>query len=255
MANFKNKYDWNNPKEINNNELFNEFIKCSIQNKIIVYRLLITSRRKMLRIEWNKIKEAKKTQMFLGDAKYIMKPLLEWLSIGSTIKDSDIKDDYELLLVYQMIHDIKFEPTKTIDAIDVKAEESSFEKARKKMIDFINIFNERRLGYESVVFEDSLKIQLETLKYEPPNTKQNMRLTKRDIYLTMMYTIGMGKERALIIIKALEKFKIHRDSLTNECKNQFDKKLLEWDNLIDFDFKTKAQRYFYNVFNNINQHP
>ena len=189
-------------------------------------------------------------QAFLKDAEYTLYPLKEWLSVGGTLKGSEIKNDYELLLVYQMIHDIQTMPVKTINAIDKKEEQASFEKARKKMIEFINIFNERKIGYKSVIFEDNLKTQLEDLRYEPPNTKQNLKLTKREIYLKMMHAIGIGKERATNIIQALERFNTYRNSLNNDKRSQFDCELLKWDSWIDLEYKAKAQRYFFNIFNN-----
>ena len=119
------KYNWNDTKELSNKKLFEEFINSPLLNKIIIYRLLISSRRKMLRREWDKIKKEQNINNFLHHAKHVLKELEDYIFIGETIEESDIKDTYELWLICGIVQDIGLLPLSTENAIDEEREKNS----------------------------------------------------------------------------------------------------------------------------------
>ena len=202
------KYNWNDTKELSNKTLFKEFTKSSLINKIIIYRLLITSRRKMLREKWDKIKKEQDINNFLLHAKYVLKGLEDYIFIGETIKESDIKNTYELWLICGIIHDIGLMPLSTENAINEVREKKSFNETKKKMIDYLKEFQKREWGFLSELeqIKNPLIDELEVLEYKELTTKKAWEMQERKRFLSMMNEAGIGKERANRILLSLEKW-------------------------------------------------
>lgn len=255
MSNLKIKYDWNNPKELSNDRLFNEFVKCSFQDKLTIYKLLNNSRRKILRKEWDNKKEEKIIKSFLEDVNFILSPLKGFIELGNTIKGSEIKNDYELMLIYQMMYMIRIEFLSTVKKRDIPAEQTSINSAIKRMIDFINIMNERKYGILAPIKENDLIKQLEAIEYAPQTREQDAKDATKTIYLKMMDTAGIGKDRALKLFGGLVKYNQSLNKLNKKDKQLHREALISFDSQIPNEFKADAQSYFYHIFNHSKQHP
>lgn len=251
----KNRYEWNNTKELSSERLYEEFVKSSLQNKLIIFRILSITRRKILRKEWNKQLKKQQNNNLLEKTAFILSPLKEWLIFENNIIDSEIKNGDELMLIYEMIHFIKIDSLKIETVKDIKAEEESFKRAKQKMIEFINIMEQREKGVFTLTSENPLISQLEAINYKPLTKEMNIRLAKRDIYLKMMKHIGIGKDRAKRLMGVLERYKHERDNLNNEDKQLYDKEFIILDSQIPNDYKVNSQNYFFNVFKYTQQHP
>jgi len=254
----KNRYEWNNPKEISNAKLYEVFKKSSLQNKLIIFRILSSIRRINLRKEWNKQlnKKLNKQQIsnFLEKTAFILSPLKEWLTLDTiTLKYNEIKNDYELMLIYQMMHLITINFLQIETVPDKEAEEISFNGAKQKMIKYLKIMEQREKGITAAVSEQSLIHQLEAINYKPPTKEMNIRLGKRDIFLKMMKAIGIGEDRAKRLIRALENHNNKINNFNNKDKQFYNEVLINFDSQIPIEYKAEAQTYFFNVFNYINQ--
>lgn len=253
-----NKYEWNNDKEINDRQLFEEFYKSSLSNKISIYRILVYKRRQNIKSAWAKIKNEIQLKQDLAFTKFVLSPLREFIDIGDTIISSDIKNYNELMLIYAIMHDIRLKPIQTTNAIDKAKEEKSFNSIKDKMINFIKVFEERDKGVFSITTENLFIKELENLTYIPPITKKNLVLTKRAIYLSMMYQTGIGRERAFTLVNSLEKWLIHIQEYIKEEQELYFRKLYNHDSeidIIDDTFRQTSQKYFYHIFQYSSQHP
>lgn len=254
-CNLKNKYNWNNPKELNNEKLYAEFKASCERDKAIILGFLEKSRRKMLHIKSLKEHKEQQIKSFLKDVNFILSPLKDFIDLGNTIKGSDIKNDYELMLIYQMMYMIRIEFLNTTERRDIQAEQISFNKAREKMIDFINIINERKNGILALTYENDLIKQLEAIEYAPPIRKQDTKEATKAIYLKMMNTAEIGKERALKLIDGLVKYNQSLNKLNKKDKQLHREALISFDSQIPNEFKATAQSYFYHIFNHSKQRP
>lgn len=253
MTNLKNKYDWNNPKELNNERLYKEFKASSERDKAVILNFLNEDRRKMLHIK--SVKEHKEEQIksFLKDVNFILSPLKGFIELGNTIKGSEIKNGYELMLIYQMMYMIRINFLSTVKKRAIPAEQISFNKAREKMIDFINIMNERKNGILAPIKENDLIKQLEAFEYAPPTLEENAKAATKTIYLKMMDTAGIGKERALKLYGGLVKYNKSLNKLNKKDKQLHREALISFDSQIPNEFKADAQSYFYHIFNHSKQ--
>ena len=177
----KNKYDWNNIKEISDEKLFEEFSKSSLADKILIYKLLSSTRRKTVKARWIKNKSLMLNQLDLAFARFVLSPLKSFITIENSIASSDIKNIEELMLIFEIMHDIRVKPIKTINAIDKVAEEKSFNNIREKFLEFVRIFEERKQGCFSINQESDFIREIESLKYIQPITEKNLELAKRNI--------------------------------------------------------------------------
>lgn len=252
MSNLKNKYEWNNPKELNNEKLYAEFKASSEQDKEVILGFLNEDRRKMLHIKSVEEQKEEQIKSFLEDVNFILSPLKGFIELGNTIKGSEIKNDYELMLIYQiyqMMHKLRIKPLITVKKRDIKTEQISFNKAREKMIDFINIMNERKYGIFAPIKENDLIKQLEAVEYAPATREQDAKDGTKTIYLKMMLTAGIGKERALKLIDGLVKYNQSIDKLNEKDKQLYHEELISFNGQITDDFKTTSGSYFYHILN------
>jgi len=202
----KNRYDWNNPKEISNTKLYEVFEKASFSNKLMIYRLLNDLRRKKLSELWRETRYQNDLQVFLKHMQEVLKPLDGYIEIGNTIQDSDIKNEYEFWIVRGIAKEMGFLPLSLDSAINVKRDRENFEETRKKMIDFLKEFKAREFGPLSEFYTNPLVKELELVEYTKPFTKKDWELRVRGEYLQMLYEVEVGKERALKIVLAIEQW-------------------------------------------------
>jgi len=202
----KNRYDWNNPKEISNAKLYEVFKKASFSNKIMIYRLLNDLRRKKLSELWREAHYQNDLQVFLKHMQEVLKPLDGYIEIGNTIQDSDIKNEYEFWVVRGIAQEIGFLPLSEDSAINPKTDIKNFKDTRKRMIDILKEFTSREYGPLGEFYTNPLIKELESVEYIKPVTKKNWELKVREEYLQMLYEVGVGKKRASKIVLAIERW-------------------------------------------------
>jgi hypothetical protein len=202
----KNRYEWNNVKEISNDKLYEVFTKATLSNKILIYRLLNNKRRKNLNEFWRKTAYQNSLTKFLEHIKNVLSPLDGYIKIGDTIKESLIKNEYEFWIVRGIAQEIGLIPLTEDSAINHKIEREHFNKAKEEMIKYLEMFKSRKYGVFSHYYDVPLIEEIEKAEYVKPPTKKEWELKARDEYLEMLYSIDVGKERALKIITSLEKW-------------------------------------------------
>lgn len=203
----KNRYEWNNTKEIDNQKLYHEFLKANISTKLLIYRILNPIRRDNLRKKWDKEKKKKNIESFLNHAKNVLKNVSDYIEIGETKEESDIKDIYELWLICGIIQDIGLYPLRIESAINLERDKDSFNTTKEKMIKWLDELQKREHGMFARV--TPLMFELDDIKYKKPSTKKEWQLQERKRFFLMMQEVGIGKQRANNLIKLLEQWSVN----------------------------------------------
>jgi len=194
--------------------------------------------------------EDTKNSFFLEFANFVIEPYSDHIYIGDEIKYSDIKNIYELLLIYQMIQMKRAKATYVEKISDKRKEEESFNNTRKKMIDFIKKFEKRENGILSDIEENEFIIKLNNLEYISPNTEKQSNSVNKYTFFSMMIIAKIGKERATRLISCIEecnkKYKTLNDNEINKL-HEHDSEIY----LVDKLFLKKSANYFFYIHNKL----
>lgn len=247
MSNILIQYDWNNHKEMSQKKLTNMFMKLSLSDKKKVYKVLSDKRKVVLRKGYDKWKKEQDIERIESLKQLVSIPFGDLLDISDLITENEIILTLGILL-FEKGTSLRFENRYTSNH---KNERESFENIKEKFIKFYFIMKIRKREYDIMNNEDELMNQLLNIEYIPNTLSGHVKYRKKEWLQCYIY-IGVGKERAERITRALAKRLKTIESYEGEKFVTSVRNRILWEHKISDELKEKAENYYKEITNNIN---
>ncbi len=195
MIDITKKYDWNNPKTMNMDRLYNTFITLTQSDQGKVFKLLRDNRAESL---LNKINKEKKLQI-ISDNEKLINTILKPLS--SCIDLTNIRSYDEAILVYSIVknrinlkhHEVKYP--------HYNDEQENFNDAKEKMLEWITKITDRSEAYlENEVLYDLLNNFNYVHAKSKADLEQEIRANWKSIFKKLDTKITLAKNIVVDLI-------------------------------------------------------
>ncbi len=214
MNNLKNRYEWNNTKEISNKELFELFNKKSLNDKLIIYRLLSNIRRINLRKFWNEEKEKEKEKIREQENEahriYFTKVIRELIKYDLLDEDSqssfdakikEVRNYCEFDTILEAINHILYnlDELRSKDPHNENDLDTRFYNARDNFIKHL----------QANKYHSHMIREIEKIKYinHVPTKEEKLQTAKDKLYTYLLEDCKTSKKNALNITNILNLLK------------------------------------------------